>query len=335
MLPTNNGFEQFFGNLYHLNAEEEPENPDYPQSPAFKEQFGPRGVIRSAGHARRRPADRGHRPADPGAHGDRRRGGHRRGARLHGQGACRRQAVLPVVELHPHAHLHPPEARVRGRDRPRHLRRRHGRARRPGRPAARQARRARHRRQHHRDVLDRQRRRDLHLARRRHHDVPRREEHQLGGRLPRADPDPLAGRDRARHRRQRHRRARGHADDAARRRRRARHQGGAADRQAGRRPHLQGPPRRLRPRAGAQGRGRLAAPRVPLLDRRRQRRGAALRRLEGHLPAAERARASASGRSRSRSCAPRRWPTCAWTPSSAPRRRTPWATSAGISTGCS
>ena len=38
---------------------------------------------------------------------------------------------------------------------------------------------------------------------------------------------------------------------------------------------------------------------------------------------------------RSRSCAPRRWPTCARTPSSAPRRRTPWATSAGISTGCS
>ena len=48
MLPTNNGFEQFFGNLYHLNAEEEPENPDYPQSASFKEQFGPRGVIRSA-----------------------------------------------------------------------------------------------------------------------------------------------------------------------------------------------------------------------------------------------------------------------------------------------
>jgi arylsulfatase len=47
MLPTNNGFEQFFGNLYHLNAEEEPENPDYPQDPAFREQFGPRGVIRS------------------------------------------------------------------------------------------------------------------------------------------------------------------------------------------------------------------------------------------------------------------------------------------------
>ena len=119
MLPTNNGFDQFFGNLYHLNAEEEPENPDYPQSATFKEQFGPRGVIRSSAHARRHPADRGHRPADPGAHGDGRRGGHRRGARLHGQGACRRQAVLPVVELHPHARLHPPEAGIGGGDRPR------------------------------------------------------------------------------------------------------------------------------------------------------------------------------------------------------------------------
>ena len=47
MLPTNNGFDEFFGNLYHLNAEEEPENPDYPKDPAFKEKFGPRGVIHS------------------------------------------------------------------------------------------------------------------------------------------------------------------------------------------------------------------------------------------------------------------------------------------------
>jgi len=47
MLPTNHGFDEFFGNLYHLNAEEEPENPDYPKDPAFKKQFGPRGVIHS------------------------------------------------------------------------------------------------------------------------------------------------------------------------------------------------------------------------------------------------------------------------------------------------
>jgi len=46
-LPTNHGFDEFFGNLYHLNAEEEPENVDYPKDPAFKERYGPRGVIHS------------------------------------------------------------------------------------------------------------------------------------------------------------------------------------------------------------------------------------------------------------------------------------------------
>jgi arylsulfatase len=47
MLPTAHGFDEFFGNLYHLNAEEEPEHPDYPRDPAFKKKFGPRGVIHS------------------------------------------------------------------------------------------------------------------------------------------------------------------------------------------------------------------------------------------------------------------------------------------------
>ena len=52
MLPTAHGFDEFFGNLYHLNAEEEPENPDYPKDPAFKAKFGPRGVIHSFGDGR-------------------------------------------------------------------------------------------------------------------------------------------------------------------------------------------------------------------------------------------------------------------------------------------
>ena len=47
MLPTAHGFDEFFGNLYHLNAEEEPENEDYPKNPEFKKKFGPRGVIHS------------------------------------------------------------------------------------------------------------------------------------------------------------------------------------------------------------------------------------------------------------------------------------------------
>lgn len=47
MLPTNNGFDEFFGNLYHLNAEEEPETYHYPKDPEFHERFGPRGVLRA------------------------------------------------------------------------------------------------------------------------------------------------------------------------------------------------------------------------------------------------------------------------------------------------
>jgi len=47
MLPTNNGFDEFFGNLYHLNAEEEPENEDYPKNPEFLKKYGPRDVIHS------------------------------------------------------------------------------------------------------------------------------------------------------------------------------------------------------------------------------------------------------------------------------------------------
>ena len=49
-LPTNHGFDEFYGNLYHLNAEEEPELPDYPKEsdfPDFRKNFGPRGVIHS------------------------------------------------------------------------------------------------------------------------------------------------------------------------------------------------------------------------------------------------------------------------------------------------
>src|SRR4249920_4226650 len=46
MLPTNHGFDELYGNLYHLNAEEEPEMPDYPKDPAYLAKFGPRGVLR-------------------------------------------------------------------------------------------------------------------------------------------------------------------------------------------------------------------------------------------------------------------------------------------------
>src|ERR1017187_9805103 len=45
-LPTVHGFDEFYGNLYHLNAEEEPENEDYPRDPQFLARFGPRGVLK-------------------------------------------------------------------------------------------------------------------------------------------------------------------------------------------------------------------------------------------------------------------------------------------------
>ena len=54
-LPTVHGFDEFFGNLYHLNAEEEPEHADYPKDPAFKAKFGPRGVLKSAASDRDDP----------------------------------------------------------------------------------------------------------------------------------------------------------------------------------------------------------------------------------------------------------------------------------------
>src|ERR1700721_1312039 len=46
MLPTNHGFDEFFGTLYNLNAEEKPELPDYPKDPAYLAKFGPRGVLK-------------------------------------------------------------------------------------------------------------------------------------------------------------------------------------------------------------------------------------------------------------------------------------------------
>src|SRR5271170_721756 len=59
-LPTVHGFDEFFGNLYHLNAEEEPKNVDYPKNPAFLAKFGPRGVLKCKTTAAENPA-----PADP------------------------------------------------------------------------------------------------------------------------------------------------------------------------------------------------------------------------------------------------------------------------------
>ncbi len=128
MLPTTHGFDEFFGNLYHLNAEEEPENPDYPKDPEFKETFGPRGVIHSFANA-----DGTQKIEDTGPLTRKRMETideevTEKALAFMDKAVQGRQAVLRVVELHPDAHLHASEARIRRQDRPWHLCRRHGRA---------------------------------------------------------------------------------------------------------------------------------------------------------------------------------------------------------------
>src|ERR1700730_5129653 len=56
-LPSVHGFDEFFGSLYHLNAEDEPEHPDYPKNPAFMAQFGPRGVMKCVATTTDTPGD--------------------------------------------------------------------------------------------------------------------------------------------------------------------------------------------------------------------------------------------------------------------------------------
>ena len=105
------------------------------------------------------------------------------------------EALLRVVELDAHALPDAPQEVGGRQERTGLLQRRHGRARRVRRQDARQARRARDRRRHHHPLLDGQRAALQHLAGCRHHALPQREEHQLGGRLPRAGVRALAGED--------------------------------------------------------------------------------------------------------------------------------------------
>ena len=105
-LPCVHGFDEFYGNLYHLNAEEDPEEPDYPKGPSHWCCLRTPGCDPLLGDSQRGPAHRGHRPAEHQAHGDDRRR-HRRScrslARDPGQG---RQAGLSLGELHAHAFSH-------------------------------------------------------------------------------------------------------------------------------------------------------------------------------------------------------------------------------------
>ena len=105
-LPTVNGFDEFFGNLYHLNAEEEPELPDYPKDPEYLKEVRAarrapnlgdrhrRSDSRSALRQGRQAEDRRYRRADQEAHGNGRRRNLGSGDRLHEAAARRGQAVL-------------------------------------------------------------------------------------------------------------------------------------------------------------------------------------------------------------------------------------------------
>ena len=196
-LPTAHGFDEFFGNLYHLNAEEEPELDDYPteeEFPDFRKNFGPRGVIHSwaNGDGTQRIEDTGPLTKErmktiddevvPEA------------LRFMSDAKDERHPVLRLAEHHPHALPHPRQGRQPRQGRPLAVGvpRHDVRPRRAGRVGARLPRRERSRRQHDRHVLHRQRSAHEQLAGRRHDAVPQREELQLGGRLPGAGDGALA-----------------------------------------------------------------------------------------------------------------------------------------------
>ena len=140
-LPTKHGFDEFFGNLYHLNAEEEPEGYFYPKDPNFRKQYGPRGVIKSSADGKIEdtgPLNTARMPTVDeeflGAAKD-----------FIGRQARADKPFFRLVQLDPHAHLHASEEGVARQDRQGHPCRRHAGARRNGRRIAQAARRPRHR----------------------------------------------------------------------------------------------------------------------------------------------------------------------------------------------
>ena len=238
-LPTVNGFDEFFGNLYHLNAEEEPELPDYPKDPAYLAKFGPRGVLRC------KATDMDDPTVDP-------RFGKVGKQTIEDTGALTKKRMETIddetsaaaidfmkrqqtagkpffcwfnsTRMHLRTHVREEPSRPLPAWRQR-VYRRHDRARRHRRHPAQVAGRHGHREQHHRRLHHRQRPPHEHLAGRRHDLVPLREEHQLGGRLPRPLLRPLAGRDPARHGHQRADEPQRLGPDALLDRRRAGHRG--------------------------------------------------------------------------------------------------------------
>ena len=249
-LPTAHGFDEFFGNLYHLNAEEEPERPYWPaQDTAWVKANSPRGVIHSFADGK---------IEDTGPLTSKRMETIDDETTAAAIDFMKRQddagkpffAWMNTTRMHVFTHVRAVDARPERHARQR-VRRRHDRARRRRRQALEGDRRPGHRRQHHRRLHHRQWPEPVQLARRRHHAVPLGEGHQLGGRLPRAGDGALARPHQARPGHDRDVLRPGLVPDAARRRRRPERQGRAARRQGDRRQDLQGAPRRLQPAAAS------------------------------------------------------------------------------------
>ena len=175
-----NGFDEFLGNLYHLNAEEEPETYYYPKDPAFRKQFGPRGVLHTFADGkggqtindtgpltrkRMETVDQEIFAAEQKFVANAAKEGKPffvwfNTTRMHVWTRLAKSAEGRTgIGLYPDGMVEHDDMVGRG---------------------AEAARRAGHRRQHHRRLRHRQRRRDRHLARRRHDAVPRREGHHLG-----------------------------------------------------------------------------------------------------------------------------------------------------------
>ena len=240
-LPTVHGFDEFYGNLYHLNAEEEPEQFDYPhkdQFPKLHEFALPRGVLKckATDEVSKEPDDPKFGPVGKQVIEDTGPLDTKRMETIDDDttGACidyiKRQhdagtpffVWMNITHMHLYTHTKPESRGQAGLwqsgyhdsmiDHDRNV---GSAARLPGR--------TRHRRGHDRRLQHRQRPTPQQLARRRHHAVPQREGHQLGGRVPGSGDDPLARKDRGGQRLQRDHPAPRLVADVPGRRRRARH----------------------------------------------------------------------------------------------------------------
>ena len=218
-LPTLHGFDEFFGNLYHLNAEEEPELPDYPKDPAFKKMFGPRGVLHCVSDGKG-----GQTIKDTGPLTKKRMKTideeitERALAWMEKQAKADQPFFLWYNSTAMHFRTHVAE-KNRGKS---------GQDEYSDRMVVHDEQigqmldkldELRHRGQHHRHVLHRQRSGERHLAGWRQHPVSRPEGLELGGRLAGAVLHALAGQDQGRLGVKRHRLAHRHAADAVRGRR--------------------------------------------------------------------------------------------------------------------